>query len=427
MLLQTKPFIAPFVAGNFITKLPFEKGAFREQLLDLLCFLVKVDPNSIPPEIADRFAILLEKKPEKSLTLLAFLALKFDYIQDPWPIFELLVKRPKYFDNEDLIGNYVALLIYLNKNYEPFRKAYSTKTWRAFCSFLPGDSVEMAKTCLCGLCALYDINPKCATKGGFPTHDVAKYLKNPDTKSAAIPLLLRTQPKKADPEELKVLVANLLKVAQSDKKATLILMEMAIEDDVARIMVETPKWIGQELPSTIETVRLFAVVLSHKDLREVIMQTDVVISLFRNMIDQDDPSICSIICTFIRRLPITPEFVLNLGKQGLIRSYIDLFLRSEDPNVTMSGLLFVDTISLQAYHKDYIRLVDSLLPILKNPDLAKTAAAVTANLAKHRELHKVFQERHLDRFFRKALKDENLKKQAKKFLRHMEENNDENE
>ena len=424
MLLQNRNYISPFVAGNFINSLPFEKGAFRDQLLDLLCFLVKADPNSLPPGIAPRFAIVMEKSPEKTLTLLAYLALKFDHIQDPWPIFELLVKRPQYFGNDDLIGNYVALLIYLNKNFEPFRKAYSTKTWRAFCSFLPGDSVDLAKTCLCGLCALYDIIPKVATKGTFPTRDVAKYLKNRETKSAAIPLLLRTQPKNADPEDLKALITNLFKAAKDDKKASLILMEMAIDESVAQIMVETPKWIGEELPTTIETVRLFAVVLSHKELRETIMKTDIVISLFRNMIDMGDPSICSIICTFIRRLPITPEFVTGLGKQGLIKSYIELFLQSEDPNVVMSGLLFIHTISAHAYHKDYNRLIENLMPILKKPELAPTAAAVTASLAKHPELHETFENRHFPKFFQRALKDENLKKPAKKFLRHMAENNE---
>ena len=436
MLLQNKSYVSPFVSGNLIDLLPFEKAPFRDQLMDLLCFLVKADPNSLPPEIAPKFAIVYEKKPAKSLTLLAYLALKFDHIQDPWPIFEMLVKRPQNFGTEDLIGDYVALLIYLNKNFEPFRKAYSTKTWRAFSSFLTTDSDDIAKVCLCGLCALYDIIPKAAQKGGFPTHEISRLLVNPNTKGAAIPLLLRTQPKlsegksqeqkAAEREDMKTLLSSLFEVAHSDKKATLILMEMANDENIAKLMVKSPKWIGDELPTTIETVRLFAVVLAHKELREAIMQTDIVISLFSNMISQDDPSICSIICTFVRRLPITPEFVKSLGQQGLIRSYIELFLKSEDPNVTMSGLLFVDTISAQTYHKDYIRLIDNLMPILKKPDLAKTAAAVTANLAKHPELNSEFEKRHFPKFFKRALNDDNLKKQAKKFLRHLAKNEENN-
>ena len=424
ILMQNKGFVQQFIAEKFILQLPFDKSYCREQLLDLLFFLVKADSNALIPEVAPQFAIILEKRPEKSLTLLAILALKFDRIQDPWPIFELLVKRPQYFEDDDLIGNYVALLIFLNKNYEQFRKAYSTRTWKSLCYFLPGESIDMAKTCLCGLCALYDIIPKAAAKGGFPTREIAKYLKKTETKSAAIPLLLRTQPKNAAPEDLKVLVTNLIKVAHEDKKATLILMEMAMEENVAQILVEMPKWIGHELPSTIETVRLFAVVLSHKELREQIMETGVVISLFKNMIDQEDPLICSIVCTFIRRLPITEEFVLSLGKQGLIKNYIELFLKSTDHNVIMSGLLFVDTISIKAYHKDYIYLINNLSRMLKDQELSKTAAAVAANLAKHPELHGAFKENHLVRFFQRALKDENIKKQAKKFLKNMENNDD---
>jgi hypothetical protein len=420
MLMQSKGFVKQFTAENFILQLPFERSYCREQLLDLLYFLVKADPNALIPDVAPKFAVVLEKRPGKSLTLLAMLALKFERIQDPWLIFELLVKRPQYFADEDLIGNYVALLIYLNKNYEPFRKAYSTRTWKSLCSFLPGQTVNMVKTTICGLCALYDIIPKAAAKGGFPTREIAKYLKKADTRSAAIPLLLRTQPKNAAPEDLRLLIANLIKVAREDKKATLIMMDMATDERVAQIMVESPMWIGYELPTTIETVRLFAVVLSHKKLREQIMQTDVVINLFRNMIEQEDPLICSIICTFIRRLPITSAFVTSLGKQGLIKSYIELFLKSTEDNVIMSGLLFVDTISVKAYHKDYVHLIDNLKQMLKNQNISKTAAAVAANLAKHQELHATFKERGLVKFFQNALKDENIKKQAKKFLKNME-------
>ena len=279
----------------------------------------------------------------------------------------------------DLIGDYVALLIYLNKNFEPFRKAYSTKSWRALCFFLTSDSDQIAKVCLCGLCALYDIIPKSAQKGGFPTHDVAELLKNPNTKGAAIPLLLRTQPrlsegksqeqKQIERQDMTELLSSLFEVAHSDKKATLVLMEMANDENVAALMVAQPKWIGDELPTTIETVRLFAVVLAHKDLRPALMKSDIVISLFSNMISQDDPSICSIICTFVRRLPITDKFVQSLGKQGLIKSYIELFLKSEDPNVTMSGLLFVDSV------ESLLKAMETSVPyfLLVSADLFKAS------------------------------------------------------
>ncbi|EAX90069.1 hypothetical protein TVAG_371300 [Trichomonas vaginalis G3] len=421
-LVQDKQYITPFVSGKYIVDLPFGNNAYTDQLLDLLCFLVRGDPDALSPDIAPQFAKLVEQQPEKTLVLLAILAQKFDRIEDPWPIFEVLVKNPKPFNNENLFGNYVALLIYLNKNYEPFRQAYSKKTWRAFSSCLKDASSDIARTCLCGLCAVFDINPKVAQKAGYPTAEVAKFLKNQETKSAVIPLLLRAQPKDDPPEQLRPLIQNLVRVAATEKKATLILMEMATNPSVAEILVENPKWISEQLPTVIETVRLFAVVLAHKELRKSLMENPTyVIKLFLNMIDQEDSAICSIICTFTRRLPVTEDFVKRLGKSGFIRAYIDLFLKSDDPNVKLSGILFINTLSEAGYHEDYIKLIENMMPMLKDEQLKKTAAAVAATLAKHSKLHSVFREKKITKFFRNAVNDEELKKQAKKFNRNFEE------
>lgn len=419
-LIQYKKFITPFVAAQFITRLPFGINEYIDQILDLLCFLVRGDPDALSPEIAPQFAKLVEQQPEKCLVLLAILSQKFDRIEDPWPIFEVLVKNPKPFNNENLIGNYVALLIFLNKNYEPFRKAYSKKTWRAFCTCLKDASSDIARTCLCGLCAIFDINPQSA-KGGYPTSEIAKLLKNAETKSAAIPFLLRAQPKDAPAEQLTPLVHSLIRVAASDKKATLILMEMATNPTVAEILVGNPKWIGEALPTLIETVRLFAVVLAHKDLRKAIMDnSSYVIKLFLNMIKQEDSSICSIICTFTRRLPIDENFVRILGKNDFISQYIDLFLQSEDSNVKLSGILFVNTLAEAGYHDHFAKLIENMMPMLKDDTLKKTAAAVAATLAKHAKLHPVFREKKIVKFFKTAVNDESLRKQAKKFNKNYE-------
>jgi hypothetical protein len=285
------------------------------------------------------------------------------------------------------------------------------------------ESVDVVNTALCGLCSLYDILQPKAIKGKFPIKEVIKLLDNPNVSKHVIPLLLRDQPKTGEKEDLVELISKLIAIAHDNKKACLILMEMATDEGITQLLVENQEWMSQTLPTVIDTVRLFAVVLAHKSIRDQIIPNGYFDSLLNNMIGMGDSSICSIICTFIRRIPLTAEFIKTLSKQGFIKNYIDLFVKSEDSNVLMSGILFIDAVLGKVYCKEFNYAIVLLKGLLTtdNPDLRKSIAVVCLNLSKHPESHDAFKENDYVKVFKKIMKnDENIKKTAKKFLKNIE-------
>ena len=105
------------------------------------------------------------------------------------------------------------------------------------------------------------------------------------------------------------------------------------------------------------------------------------------------------ICTIIKKLPLTPEFVQSLSDSGFLGSYFSSVLENEDADVLMSALRLLDVLSHTCYVREMGEMVDTVVRLIKEPNPLSTAAAsVAVDLCRHSKCASLFkQKREWDR------------------------------
>lgn len=388
----TKSYVSNFVKNKFVEKLPFDKEDFHLMILDVLYFITVYNPNGLPNEILEHFKCLMKSYPDKCLILLSNIAEDFGNITNPWNYFTYLISEYSLFDTEELTEMYVKFLVYLCTKYTTFRDTYINKIWKSFARLLiknlsSGGPSKSSSYVLTGLCALYDLKHD-INFGKYPdVCSLIKLLSNEETTSLTLNLLLRTVPRVVI-DGMEGLVKILTEVAIKNKKASLILMEMGLENEsLAELIIKYPEWIRHEIPSVKETIRLFAIILRYKNLRVKLFENpDIIADLFINTLKYDNEICVYIIYTYGKRLPIDKPFVDYIGQKGFIQKYIERFINSEEEKILVSGFLLMKSFASISYHEDYKYLLRNLPQRLNDKKTAKVCAQLIAVLSSFPEL-----------------------------------------
>lgn len=415
-VIQDERQINTFINGNFISSLPLAKTQIKKSIFDFLYLLVSLDVNSLDSEFANAFSeTLLPSDPSKTLTLFAIFSKKFNEADDPWPIVDLLFLKSETFTTQDYVQDYLTLLVYLVKTYPIYRKERSKHAWKKMMQMTTSEdiaTVRYAYYCLSDVATYIEC---CKVNSSL----IRKHLKDDNLQATVVSFLLVAD---LNTEYLRDdgLLYVLLHIATRDLKATLILMKLvSLDGEIAKQLILIGGWLLKKLPTMTDTLRLVLVLFKNKSARKGFCAIEDFPTFLQIVSKTKNPGILTTICTMVRRLPMTQEFVAALSESGFIETFYAACDAADDDTCIHSALLLTDRLLEGGYTPEFLDMCDTISVILSssNNALMEPAAYVAVNLALHKKCLKRLLQKGIDQFFEDNASVPSLKKAAKQFFK----------
>lgn len=415
-VLEMRDYSQVFVDNDFTKLLPFSQRQYESQLLDLLFILVQKVPKVFTDRVAAQVATLVEESPRKCLTLIAMYAQQFENVDDPLPIVDILFHQSECFRGLDCAEDYISLIVWLLRQCPQFKTGRFQHSWTYLCDMLTITNPVIINTIYSGLCAIFEIDPDTVKTYGYPSEAIACHIQHSSTQSSTLSLLLRYPPPPHS-KCIEQIIITLTEIAKYDEKATLLLLGLAMEESNALILIQNPHWMINSLPKILDTLRLFGVVMLHDNLRVLIVQSPSTIGFFLNLLQVNSVGVCNAVCTIIKRLPLTPDFINRLSQSGFLAGYFGCAQEINDKSVRVSALRLIDTIAKIRFVSEFMDMIDLIIKLIKGgQDMMLPAAAVATRLVRYPKCARVFGQKKLNEYFMQPFTEPHMKKYAEKFL-----------
>ena len=416
ILTANNDILSIFCKGEFVLLLPFKIKEFRSQLLDLLYILVQKSPDIFDSRVAELFPPLVSGDPRKCLIILSIFAHSFDTVRKPLSMLDILFLQTDEFRSIECADDYVSLLIWLLQHHDYFHKERIQHCWTYICDMLKLSNVAIVNTCYYGLCMIADIDKEQIRDTGYPVTSIVNHIQKRPLRSAAMSLLMRYPPP-PDTKNMGDLLQSLLKVAEEDERATLILILLSMDETNAQILINNSQWMTLALPTPMDTMKLFCIILLHSGSRLSIMESPNIIDFFKNLLSINSVGISSTISTIMRCLPLSPDFIADLSTKGFLGAFFSSVLEHEKKESLLSALKLLDTIARIRYVRELSEMVDTIVRLIKEPNELSTAAAqVAIDMCKYPKCAKLFKSKRLHEFYKQPMNDPKMKKHAERFL-----------
>lgn len=405
-------FLRAFVEHNFASTLPFANRKYLDDLLDLMFVLVHRAPRVFDEEIANQFRSRIKYRGEKSLMLLAFYAQKFNEVDNPWPMLDLLFQESERFGKEDIAGQYAMLLSTLVQTYPEFRRARGEASWNAVCELLVIEKTDVLMNVYNACCGITSTVKRCV----FPLQWIRVHFLNDELMPYVLSFLLVAN---LEYEELRdnVFLKALVRVAHESRKAALVLMRMAQDRIIAQKLVEDCTWMEEDIPSMIDTLRVFLVVFQHKSLRPMIADVPEFVVFLSRLTGAKNEGLYAIVCKLIRRIDMDHEFVADLSNSCFLQEYMDMAYAIGTNGAWRSALLLLEAVAKVCYTRELLKSCDVLAKIIKSEnELCDDATMVATTLCGYKRCAKKFRELGMIEYFKKMYRIPERKRLAGRFL-----------
>ena len=405
-----------FIDENYFLKLPFNEQKYHDEIFNILYFVFITFPSALSQEMVENMKILIQSNPKKSLILLSIYAQHFASLDNPWTIIDLLISEGKYFSTEDISQNYISLLSFLNKYFPEYRDNRSKHCWNQIYQILSSfhNNVKIASACYQGFCSIAEDTTESYQ---LPIDHIINHLQNEQLQNYVLALLDIAKVPEKDALTRKLLM-NLIKIAESNVKATLVLMQLCEFTSVALELINLSSfWMEKELPTIIDSIRLFIVILKHNETRIKIAETPEFIRLMNLSLKIEKDVIIPLDCTIMRRIPLSNELILALSAINFFETFFKEAHESENFSTKHSAFLLTDTLTRFCFTKDMIFMCDWCAEeIMKEGNFAEQATLVAIRLSQFQECKQRMKENHLKSFFKKKQNEGKIKAIETKFL-----------
>lgn len=379
-----------FVSSGFPEQLPFANKLLTNRLFDILRILAIHAPRAFDGSVLLELPNLARTNPHKLLTILAFYSQSTRHTE----VFRVIFDNSQLFTRRDCLPNLISLLIWLIENNQRFKAKFGADVAHVMSVIIHSTKGENAGYCYTALSHLID--------SGVPVDEVpatciVPHLSDDEARPAAISFMLRQTPKHGN---LTQLVTTLVSLAQTDAKASFVLVKLARMGKVAQILINNPSWMTLGLPQRVHTLRLFCQVMTFTSLRTSLMENEEQIgSFFSGLLTLDDESITLIICSLIKRLPLTATFIESLSERGFINAYFSIVRKY---GYATQGLLLLNQLALAGYCRDYDTLIDYVIENIQSPSHCSAGLKAATTLCRYPKCKRRFIARRVPEYVRES-------------------------
>ena len=359
-LLSYKQNLDPFVEGKFQTTLPYNQKNLTDGVLEVLYVLVTRAPQAFNQDVADGFSRMIVRRPRKALLIISIYATYFEQLDNPWPLLDDLINGQRRFSVDECAKEYVLLLAYLVKTYRGFRRGRAKACFDCVAQNLESEDEDVINATYSALADIVSLEQNVIV----PFREVRAHLRFEQFQDTILDFLL-VAPLNFDDIYNAKFLSQLLKIGRENEKATLILMRLAEDVKVAQALVDQAKWMKSDLPTPVDTLRLFLVVFKQLSMRPIIGKKPEFIQFLNNLNDVADEVSHSLICTIIRRIDLTPDLIHKMSKAGFIASFLGNADEIGTDNSHYSGILFADTIAKISFTKELVPMCETCANLIQ--------------------------------------------------------------
>ena len=362
-----------FVGSGFASQVPFGNRVVSDKVFDLLRLLAERAPQAFDEAVIAQLPTIAAVNPQKFLTLLAVYSQNTRHTE----VFKVIFENAQLFMRRDCLQNLISLLVWMAENSQRFKMKFGADLATLLNNMSLTVNGEAAADCYTALCHLVDL--------GIPVDDVpaariVAHLEDDEVRPTAISFMLRHTPKHGN---LTQLVNALVKHARTDRKVSYILVKMARMAKVVQILIDNPTWMTVGLPERVHTLRLFCQVMTIAELREALVaDEEELTTFFSGLLTLQDESITLIICSLMKRLPLTPTLVRLLSDRGFIGAY---FTVVRQYGYVTQGLILLNQLAAAGYCKEYDTLIDYVIDNIQTKDHCSTALKTATTLCRYQK------------------------------------------
>ena len=238
--------------------LPVDDPILIDETLNVLDSLFKTRADLFQDNFQHQMAMIIARRPERSLQLLHSYARQFQLIENPWPIVDLFLRNYKVFLKSNSSAEFIRIFSYMNTKYTAFVKARVDVSRWVFERLLRSDDKS---TVVEAYRALTDV---CDSGYKAPVQTIIQDIKDPILASSALSLLLKCEQFPVSKE----IIHTLINASLENASATKVIISVLDLDGVIDILLESPKWMCYPLPTFTWTLKLVSQLARYKGVDE---------------------------------------------------------------------------------------------------------------------------------------------------------------
>ena len=416
-LLSIDNYLSIFYSNGYINSLPYSNSNYYKNLLDILLLLSQKIPHSFDERISTFLTKLSNEYSFKCLIIITFYGQSYNELKNPNIILDILFENFENFFKIETSINFISFLIYLLKNFINFRKEKIINCWKIFIKMLNLEDENILNNCYIALSSIFEMDPNLIKTLEYPSENLSIHLHNKNIQMNSLSFLMRCPPLPTIKNMSKI-IDSLLILSETNENATLILLGLAMDVNNSNKLLLNSNWMKKGLPKILDTLRLFGIIMLHKNLRNEIINNENIFDFLKNLLSINSIGVTNAICTILRRLPLTPNFLVSLSKSGFLHLYLNTAIEVNDNSVQLSALRIIDSFSKIKFLSEYIEMIDFIILLIKKRgDLSNAASNVAIQLCRYPKCAKIFNDKKLIEYYIQYKDDPFIKKFSEKFLK----------
>lgn len=360
-----------FIDNCYIYFLPFFQKNLTDALCDTIYELVSRDIDIFDRLFCDLFFRIVIRRPNKALIIIFKVLENFNNRKCQQNILKVLLHGSRYFSTPISGKEYSRLLNYLVFNYPYIIDYHGQYIYHAAVDLLSADDPEIINVTYYTLSKIseycFDIDSYCKKvpknrllkhkKLNFcmsvPFHEVSAHIHYKEICDSALDFLLVTPVLSSD-DVPTYFILSLLTVAEWDSRATMVLMQLSEDINVASYLVKIPSWMCVPLPTSDMTLKLFMVIFKIGSIRRNIASCEYYADFLNNTLKSADLMRYQLAAKIFRRTQLDADMINYLSRRKVIANFLVAaeMLRSVKANYI--AITVIDTVQQYCLSREII-------------------------------------------------------------------------
>ena len=312
-------------------------------------------PDHIHPDMYRAISAFLVKEPAHALANFGVYATKFDEIDEPLQLLDLLIRFARQFLDRPEGTMYINIMHYLLSEKEEFREKRMHYLRPILCAFIKSPVPEVAQSAICAVCALYDKDFH------LPISTLISTLKrDQQAVDLILSLFLRMESLPASKNFVRILGTKTLIFP----KAITVLQKYAAESpDRAEHVAFRQRWMTSH---SLEAFRLFLLLFTKPNLREPLTRAEAFIRFISFWAKSKKPLVIGAFGAIFSKLPMDQLMVNDLSQAGFFTNLLSSVeaIDKNNKDVMHEVMVTLDYIARTGYTPDLLKFCPFLAQFL---------------------------------------------------------------
>ena len=363
------------------TRLALVDPQMQKLTFSYIEYLVLNAPDHIHPDMYRAISAFLVKDSAHALASFAVYATKFDEIDEPLQLLDLLIRFARLFLDRPEGTMYINIMHYLLSQKEEFREKRMHQLRPILCAFIKSPVPQVAQSAICAVCALYDKDFH------LPISTLFDMLKREQAVDLILSLYLRMESLPASKHFVRILGTKTLIFP----KAITVLQKYAAESpDRAEHVAFRQRWMTSH---SLEAFRLFLILFTKPNLREPLTRAEAFIRFISFWAKSKRSLVIGAFGAIFSKLPMDQLMINDLSQAGFFTNLLSSVeaIDKSKRDVMHEVMVTLDYIARTGYTPDLLKFCPFLAQFLPmRNDLSVDAINVFVVFSCHAQIAKVF-------------------------------------